>query len=84
MESSDVGSRQQGPIWHRKPSPAARQGVIVNIIHSVKGYHSKTIRFLNVAFDSSGDSLLAGDHQGNIYVFDLNGNSHTGVCLTEV
>ncbi|XP_074743417.1 TBC1 domain family member 31 isoform X3 [Strix uralensis] len=74
MESSDLGSRQQGPIWHRKPSPAARQGVIVNIIHSVKGYHSKTIRFLNVAFDSSGDSLLAGDHQGNIYVFDLNGN----------
>ncbi|NXU58620.1 TBC31 protein, partial [Turnix velox] len=48
--------------------------VIVNIIHSVKGYHSKTIRFLNVAFDSSGDSLLAGDHQGNIYLFDLNGN----------
>ncbi|KFO03969.1 TBC1 domain family member 31, partial [Balearica regulorum gibbericeps] len=48
--------------------------VIVNIIHSVKGYHSKTIRFLNVAFDSSGDSLLAGDQQGNIYVFDLSGN----------
>ncbi|NXG26932.1 TBC31 protein, partial [Dromaius novaehollandiae] len=47
---------------------------IVNIIHSATGYHSKTIRFLNVAFDSSGDSLLAGDHQGNIYVFDLNGN----------
>ncbi|XP_052643169.1 TBC1 domain family member 31 isoform X2 [Harpia harpyja] len=74
MESSDLGGRQQGPIWHRKPGPAARRGVIVNIIHSVKGYHSKTIRFLNVAFDSSGDSLLAGDHQGNIYVFDLNGN----------
>ncbi|NXN37572.1 TBC31 protein, partial [Rhinoptilus africanus] len=71
MESSDLGGRQQGPIWHRKPGPAARRGVIVNIIHSVKGYHSKTIRFLNVAFDSSGDSLLAGDHQGNIYVFDL-------------
>ncbi|KFU84063.1 WD repeat-containing protein 67, partial [Chaetura pelagica] len=48
--------------------------VIVNIIHSVQGYHSKTIHFLNVAFDSSGDSLLAGDHQGNIYVFDLHGN----------
>ncbi|NXU83623.1 TBC31 protein, partial [Xiphorhynchus elegans] len=48
--------------------------LIVNIIHSVQGYHSKTIRFLNVAFDSSGDSLLAGDRQGNIYVFDLNGN----------
>ncbi|NXO62876.1 TBC31 protein, partial [Phainopepla nitens] len=48
--------------------------VIVNIIHSVQGYHSKTIHFLNVAFDCSGDSLLAGDRQGNIYVFDLHGN----------
>ncbi|NXP23167.1 TBC31 protein, partial [Scytalopus superciliaris] len=48
--------------------------LIVNIIHSVQGYHSKTVRFLNVAFDGSGDSLLAGDRQGNIYVFDLNGN----------
>ncbi|NXW60624.1 TBC31 protein, partial [Eurystomus gularis] len=56
--------------------------VIVNIIHSVKGYHSKTIRFQNVAFDSSGDSLLAGDHQGNIYVFDLNGNRFTLVQRT--
>ncbi|NXI67476.1 TBC31 protein, partial [Anseranas semipalmata] len=74
MSSSDVGGREQGPVWHRKPSPAARGGVIVNIIHSATGYHSKRIRFLNVAFDTSGDSLLAGDHQGNIYVFDLNGN----------
>ncbi|NXJ93783.1 TBC31 protein, partial [Corythaixoides concolor] len=56
--------------------------VIVNVIHSVKGYHSKTIRFLNVAFDGSGDSLLAGDHQGNIYVFDLNGNRFSLVQRT--
>ncbi|NXM83462.1 TBC31 protein, partial [Oenanthe oenanthe] len=48
--------------------------VIVNIIHSVQGYHSKTVHFLNVAFNLSGDSLLAADRQGNIYVFDLNGN----------
>ncbi|XP_067146301.1 TBC1 domain family member 31 isoform X4 [Apteryx mantelli] len=74
MQRCDLGGREQGPIWHRKPSPAARQGVIVNIIHSATGYHSKTIHFLNVTFDSSGDSLLAGDHQGNIYVFNLNGN----------
>lgn len=26
MESSDLGGRQQGPIWHRKPCPAARRG----------------------------------------------------------
>ncbi|NXP11957.1 TBC31 protein, partial [Thinocorus orbignyianus] len=56
--------------------------VIVNIIHSVKGYHSKTIRFLNVAFDSSGNSLLTGDQQGNIYVFDLNGNRFSLVQRT--
>ncbi|NXQ40950.1 TBC31 protein, partial [Catharus fuscescens] len=48
--------------------------VIVSIIHSVQGYHSKTVHFLNVAFNHSGDSLLAGDRQGNIYLFDLNGN----------
>ncbi|NXM71888.1 TBC31 protein, partial [Serilophus lunatus] len=56
--------------------------IIVNIIHSVQGYHSKTIRFLNVAFDSPGDSLLAGDRQGNIYVFDLNGNRFSLVQRT--
>ncbi|XP_063155710.1 TBC1 domain family member 31 [Candoia aspera] len=74
MQSSDLGNREQGKIWHRRPSPATQQGIIVNIIHTATGYHSKTIRFLNVAFDCSGDFLLAGDHQGNIYVFDLVGN----------
>ncbi|XP_062483072.1 TBC1 domain family member 31 [Pezoporus occidentalis] len=82
MESCDLGDRQDGFIWHRKPSPAAPRGVLVNIIHSVKGYHSKTIRFLNMAFDSAGDSLLAGDYQGNIYVFDLNGNRFSLVQRT--
>ncbi|ETE64875.1 WD repeat-containing protein 67, partial [Ophiophagus hannah] len=74
MQSSDLGNREQGKIWHRRPSPATQQGIIVNIIHTTTGYHSKTIRFLNVAFDCSGEFLLAGDHQGNIYVFDLVGN----------
>ncbi|XP_039380277.1 TBC1 domain family member 31 [Mauremys reevesii] len=82
MQSSDLGNRERGKLWHRKPAPAAQQGVIVNIIHSATGYHSKTIRFLNVAFDSSGDSLLAGDHQGNIYVFDLTGNRFSLVQRT--
>ncbi|XP_054841001.1 TBC1 domain family member 31 [Eublepharis macularius] len=74
MQSTDLGNKEEGKIWHRKPYPAAQQGVIANIIHSTTGYHSKTIRFLHAAFDSSGDSLLAGDHQGNVYVFDLVGN----------
>ncbi|KAM3842051.1 TBC1 domain family member 31 [Vipera latastei] len=74
MQSSDLGNREQGKIWHRRPSPATQQGIIVNIIHTTTGYHSKTIRFLNVTFDCSGEFLLAGDHQGNIYIFDLVGN----------
>ncbi|XP_027747483.1 TBC1 domain family member 31 isoform X3 [Empidonax traillii] len=82
MERCDLGGRPSGPVWARRAGPAAPRGLIVNIIHSVQGYHSKTIRFLNVAFDSSGDSLLAGDRQGNIYLFDLNGNRFSLVQRT--
>ncbi|XP_010586779.2 TBC1 domain family member 31 isoform X1 [Loxodonta africana] len=71
MQSTDLGNKESGKIWHRKPNPAARDGIIVNIIHSTSDYLPKVSRFLNVAFDSSGDCLIAGDHQGNIYVFDL-------------
>ncbi|NXH58017.1 TBC31 protein, partial [Rhabdornis inornatus] len=74
MERCDLGERRRGRIWTRRAGAAAPRGVIVNIIHSVQGYHSKTVHFLNVAFNHSGDSFLAGDRQGNIYVFDLNGN----------
>nr|XP_045364388.1 TBC1 domain family member 31 isoform X3 [Camelus bactrianus] len=48
--------------------------IIVNIVHNTSDYLPKVLRFLNVAFDSTGDCLIAGDHQGNIYVFDLSGN----------
>ncbi|XP_066121835.1 TBC1 domain family member 31 isoform X1 [Saccopteryx bilineata] len=74
MQSTDLGSKESGKIWHRKPSPTTRDGIIVNIIHTTSDYLPKVLRFLNVAFDSSGDCLLAGDHQGNIYAFDLPGN----------
>uniref|UniRef100_A0A7N9CDE4 TBC1 domain family member 31 n=1 Tax=Macaca fascicularis TaxID=9541 RepID=A0A7N9CDE4_MACFA len=75
MQSTDLGNKESGKIWHRKPSPATRDGIIVNIIHNTSDYHPKVLRFLNVAFDGTGDCLIAGDHQGNIYVFDLYGNS---------
>ncbi|XP_040481963.1 TBC1 domain family member 31 isoform X3 [Ursus maritimus] len=74
MQSTDLGNKESGKLWHRKPCPAARDGIIVNIIHSTSDYLPKVLRFLNVAFDSSGDCLIAGDHQGNIYFFDLYGN----------
>ncbi|XP_006916641.1 TBC1 domain family member 31 isoform X1 [Pteropus alecto] len=82
MQSTDLGNKESGKIWHRKPSPATRDGIIVNIIHTTSDYLPKILRFLNVAFDSSGDCLLAGDHQGNIYVFDLSGNRFTLVQRT--
>lgn len=37
---------------------------------------SKTVRFLHVAFDTTGDSFLAGDHHGNIYVVDISRNRY--------
>ncbi|XP_064240630.1 TBC1 domain family member 31 isoform X2 [Aotus nancymaae] len=74
MQSTDLRNKESGKIWHRKPSPATRDGIIVNIIHNTSDYHPKVLRFLNVAFDGTGDCLIAGDHQGNIYVFDLCGN----------
>lgn len=74
MQSTNLGNKESGKIWHRKPSPATHDGIIVNVVHSTSEYHPKVLRFLNVAFDGSGDSFIAGDHQGNIYVFDLHGN----------
>ncbi|XP_019485231.1 PREDICTED: TBC1 domain family member 31 isoform X3 [Hipposideros armiger] len=82
MQSTDLGNKESGKIWHRKPSPATRDGIIVNIIHTTSDYLPKVLRFLNMAFDSSGDCLIAGDHQGNIYVFDLSGNRFTLVQRT--
>ena len=48
--------------------------VIVTVIRSASAYQSKTVRFLHVAFDTTGESFLAGDHHGNIYVFDITRN----------
>ncbi|XP_072459257.1 TBC1 domain family member 31 isoform X2 [Notamacropus eugenii] len=82
MQKSDVGNKESGKIWLRKPCPATRDGLIVNIVHTAAEYQPKSLRFLNVAFDSTGDAFIAGDHQGNIYVFDLNGNRFTLVQRT--
>jgi len=57
--------------------------IIVNIIHNTSDYLPKVLRFLNVAFDSSGDCLFAGDHHGNIYVFDLCGKIINNILLFE-
>ncbi|AWO96996.1 putative TBC1 domain family member 31 [Scophthalmus maximus] len=70
MEVTDIGNKEEGKVWHRKPT--AGKGVLVTVARTAQ--QGKTVRFLHVAFDTTGDSFLAGDHHGNIYVFDISRN----------
>ncbi|XP_028985560.1 TBC1 domain family member 31 [Betta splendens] len=67
MEVTDIGNKEEGKIWHRKPTPG--KGVLVTVVHTAQ--QAKTVRFLHVSLDTTGDSFLAGDYHGNIYVFDI-------------
>ncbi|XP_033626137.1 TBC1 domain family member 31-like [Asterias rubens] len=74
MQSCDVSKRDAGKIWLRKPAPSGDDGLMVQISHDASSSFAPTgrrVRFLHTAFSSSGDSFVAADHQGNIYVFDL-------------
>ncbi|XP_077865316.1 TBC1 domain family member 31-like [Saccoglossus kowalevskii] len=74
MQSLDVNKKDSGKIWHRKPIPSGDNGLMVEIQHDTSSAFSlqnRYVRFLHAAFDSTGDRFVAGDHQGNIYVFDL-------------
>ncbi|XP_030606506.1 TBC1 domain family member 31 [Archocentrus centrarchus] len=70
MEVTDIGNKEEGKIWHRKPAPG--RSVLVTVVRTAQ--QAKTVRFLHVSFDTTGDSFLAGDHHGNIYVFDISRN----------
>lgn len=77
MQSLDVCKRTSGKIWHRKPTPSTDNGLMVSITNSQSGpltHSSRNIRFLHTSFDNTGDCFIAGDHQGNIFLFDLNKN----------
>uniref|UniRef100_A0A665TB92 TBC1 domain family member 31 n=1 Tax=Echeneis naucrates TaxID=173247 RepID=A0A665TB92_ECHNA len=69
MEVTDIGNKEEGKVWHRKPTPGEW---VMTVVRTVQ--QSKAVRFLHVAFDTTGDSFLAGDHHGNIYVFDISRN----------
>lgn len=49
---------------------------ITNNVSSALSVAAKSLRFLHAAFDVNGDSFIAGDHQGNIYLFDLSKNRY--------
>uniref|UniRef100_A0A3Q3VYI3 Uncharacterized protein n=1 Tax=Mola mola TaxID=94237 RepID=A0A3Q3VYI3_MOLML len=75
MEVTDVGNKEEGKLWHRKKTPAGVfvfLSLMVTVVRTAQ--QAKTVRFLHVAFDTTGDSFLAGDHHGNIYVFDISRN----------
>ncbi|XP_041798537.1 TBC1 domain family member 31 isoform X2 [Chelmon rostratus] len=70
MEVTDIGNKEDGKVWHRKPTLG--KSMLVKVVRTAQ--QAKTVRFLHVAFDATGDSFLAGDHHGNIYVFDISRN----------
>ncbi|CAL1610656.1 unnamed protein product [Knipowitschia caucasica] len=70
MQVTDIGNKEAGKIWHRTAIP--RKGPIVTVIRTAQ--QGKTVRFLHVAFDTTGESFIAGDHHGNIYLFDISRN----------
>ncbi|KAM3873428.1 TBC1 domain family member 31 [Diretmus argenteus] len=70
MQVTDIGNKEEGKLWHRKPAPG--KGILVTVVRSAQ--QTKMVRFLHVTFDTTGDSFLAGDHHGNIYVFDISRN----------
>ncbi|XP_071377085.1 TBC1 domain family member 31 [Centroberyx affinis] len=70
MQVTDIGNKEEGKVWHRKPAPG--KGILVTVVRSAQ--QAKTVRFLHVTFDTTGDSFLAGDYHGNIYVFDISRN----------
>lgn len=47
---------------------------ITNSQSSALSNTGRNVRFLHTAFDSDSDSFVAGDHQGNIFAFDINKN----------
>ncbi|CAL8289028.1 unnamed protein product [Merluccius merluccius] len=85
MQVTDIGDKEEGKIWHRKPAPD--KSVFITVVRS--GKQGKTVRFLHVTFDTTGESFLAGDHHGNIYVFDISRNrfrlvQKTGLACTSL
>lgn len=88
MQYLDVYRKNEGRIWIRKPTPSIDDGIIVRVSHKVlessTSFPSRNIRFLHAAFDRIGERFIAGDHQGNIFTFNISRNWMTLVKKTKV
>uniref|UniRef100_T2M8A5 TBC1 domain family member 31 n=1 Tax=Hydra vulgaris TaxID=6087 RepID=T2M8A5_HYDVU len=84
----DLGGRDQGELWSRKPVPNKGNGsfLLINQIIKSKGLLSKEnhVRFLHTSFDVTGERIATADHLGNVYVFNLDKNWFTLVCKTGI
>ncbi|XP_068723216.1 TBC1 domain family member 31-like [Montipora capricornis] len=77
MQTLDVSKKEEGKLWQRKPSPSPEEGLVVSICNSTSSAFSlqgRNIRFLRTTFNATGEAFAAGDHLGNIFVFDLGKN----------
>ncbi|XP_064599017.1 TBC1 domain family member 31-like isoform X2 [Liolophura sinensis] len=84
LQVLDVCRKTSGKIWQRKPIPND-DGLMVSITHNISSalpLSARNIRFLQADFDSTGETFIAGDHQGNIFVFDLSRNRFSLVQRT--
>ncbi|EDO35457.1 predicted protein [Nematostella vectensis] len=84
MDILDVQSKESGKLWQRKPSPS-ENGLLLSICHTTSNAFSlqgRNIRFLHAAFNTLGEAFVAGDHQGNLYLFDLGKNKYSLVQKT--
>lgn len=59
-------------LWLMANSPSAFFSLMLTVIRTT--LQAKAVRFLHLAFDTTGDIFLAGDQHGNIYAFDMNKN----------
>ena len=58
--------------------------LMLTVTHSVASslpLGSRNVRFLHVAFDAVGERFIAGDGQGNVFLFDIRGNKCDLVTL---
>ncbi|XP_037129903.1 TBC1 domain family member 31 [Syngnathus acus] len=66
MDVTDIGNKEEGKLNYRKP--ASGKGVLLKVVRTAQ---QVKVRFLHAAFNTTGESFLAGDHHGNIYSIDI-------------
>lgn len=84
MQELNVFKKECGRLWFRKLSPN-EDGLLLSISQSTSSALASIkhcVRFTQLAFSSAGDSFVAGDQQGNIFIFYLSRNTFTLLTKT--